>query len=121
MSIQIDLPPKKNLQELLTSDKKLNEIVHRLRLTFKPLKIYLFGSRAYGTHRSDSDYDFVVVVSSTDKTRIQNMQIAKEVLFDLNIAADVFVYNENYFNEWKSELNSIPEVAFNLGLELPIG
>ena len=121
MSNQTDLPPKKNLQEILATDKNLSEIVVRLKAAFKPLKVYLFGSRAYGTNRIESDYDFVVVVSKTEKTRLENMQLASEALFDLNIAADVFVYDENYFNEWRQELNSIPEAAANLGLELPLG
>ncbi len=121
MSTHIDLPPKKNLQDILSSDNNFNEIILRLKNTFNPLKIFLFGSRVYGTDRADSDYDFAVVVAKTDKTRIENMRIAREILFDLNISVDVFVYDEDYFNDWKNELNSIPEVAFNLGLELPLG
>jgi predicted nucleotidyltransferase len=75
----------------------------------------------YGTNRPDSDYDFVVVVPKTEKTRAENMRIAKEAVFDLNISVDVFVYDEAYFNDWKTELNSIPEVAHSLGLEIPLG
>lgn len=32
--------------------------------------------------------------------------------------ADVFVYTENEFNEWKNEFSSIPNIVVTEGLEL---
>jgi len=41
---------------------ELDEIVARLVATFQPMRIYLFGSRARGDARPDSDYDFLVEI-----------------------------------------------------------
>ena len=50
------------------------------------------------------------------------MSKARSLLHDkCNISADVFVFSEAEFDEWKTELNSIPETALNTGLELDLG
>ncbi|WP_413944426.1 nucleotidyltransferase domain-containing protein [Bdellovibrio sp. HCB-162] len=121
MSYESELPFKKNPQEILAEDPKLSLVVSRLQSLFNPLHIYLFGSRVTGLNRVNSDYDFVVVVSKTEKSRLENMQFARQALFDLDVSVDVFVYEETEFNEWKNELNSIPEAAYNLGVELSCG
>src|ERR1700675_2792395 len=43
-------------------DPTLIEITRRLVETYRPERIYLFGSRARGSAGSDSDYDLLVVV-----------------------------------------------------------
>ena len=43
-------------------DPILDEITRRLVETYRPERIYLFGSRARGTAGADSDYDLLVVV-----------------------------------------------------------
>ena len=115
------LPPKIDLQNLIKTDKNILQIYSRLKTAFNPTQMFLFGSRAMGTNREDSDYDIAVVVAHTDKSRLQNMDVAREALFDLDISADVFVYGQQEFDEWKNELNSIPEAAYNLGVELTLG
>ena len=116
-----NLPPKVNLQDLITNDKNILQIYSRLKTAFNPTQMFLFGSRAMGTNREDSDYDIAVVVAHTDKDRIENMNTARKALFDLDITAEVFVYGQQEFDEWKNELNSIPEAAYNLGVELTLG
>jgi predicted nucleotidyltransferase len=44
--------------EELCNNLELNDV--------QVLNIYLFGSRVYGTHRADSDYDFLIVVRDRD-------------------------------------------------------
>ena len=41
--------------------EELSEIVGRIAAEYGMLKVYLFGSRARGNNRSDSDYDFCVL------------------------------------------------------------
>lgn len=45
----------------LVKDPKLNEAVIRLVECLRPRAIILFGSRARGDPRSDSDYDLLVI------------------------------------------------------------
>ncbi|MFN8847837.1 MAG: hypothetical protein ACK5V3_07175 [Bdellovibrionales bacterium] len=69
-----------------------------------------------------SDYDFVLVVPGNTKSRLSNLSKASDLHFEkFKISADDFVYSEKEFNEWKDELNSIPETALNTGRELDLG
>lgn len=103
-------------------DPKLTKIVEILKKEFGPKRLFLFGSRASGTARDDSDYDFVVVVEETSKNRFENMGLANQALRSAGISAAVeaFVYDQSEFDEWKSELSSIPETAVNTGAEIDL-
>jgi predicted nucleotidyltransferase len=46
-----------------TTEDVLPEIVRRLVEKFDPEEIILFGSRAWGQPRPDSDYDLFVIVA----------------------------------------------------------
>jgi predicted nucleotidyltransferase len=103
-------------------DLKLKQIVKALKKEFKPSRMFLFGSRANGTHRKDSDYDFVLVVPGDRKSRVTNLARASELLSDkFGVSADVFVYSQREFDDWKNELSSIPETALNTGKEIDLG
>lgn len=103
-------------------DKKLEEIVSVLKNEFMPTRLFLFGSRANGSARADSDYDFVLVVPQNTKARWENMEKARHLLHEkCNISADVFVYSQNEFDEWQDEFSSIPETAKNTGQEIDLG
>lgn len=104
-----------------TDSKTLNLITEALKDEFNPSRLFLFGSRANGTARKDSDYDFVVVVKKTTKSRAENMLRATKALSHVGVKADVFVYSEKEFLEWKDELSSIPETALNTGREIDLG
>lgn len=101
--------------------KTLELITEALKEEFTPSRLFLFGSRANGTARQDSDYDFVVVVKKTTKSRAENMLRASKALEHINAQVDVFVYSEKEFDEWKNELSSIPETALNTGREIELG
>ena len=103
------------------NDPILNEIVSRLSKEFHPSRIFLFGSRAKGTARPDSDYDLLLVVNEDTVRRLESMKRARRVLDDLDVLTDVFVYSQKEFDEWKDELSSIPETALHDGMELKVG
>ncbi len=103
-------------------DPKLKKIVETLKEEFNPSRLFLFGSRANGNSRADSDCDFVLVVPKNKKSRITNMSKASDLLWDkFKISADVFVYSQKEFDEWKDEFSSIPETALNTGREIKLG
>lgn len=112
---------KKSFYEILSSDPLILSIRQKLTDAFHPSRMFLFGSRASGMNRKDSDYDILLVVKETHGSRWDSMDKAKKILSDLHISADVFVYSEKEFNEWKDELNSVAEAAHNLGVEVPLG
>ena len=48
-------------------EQTLNEIVRRLVADYKPEKIILFGSYAYGEPNEDSDLDMLIVKETPDR------------------------------------------------------
>jgi uncharacterized protein len=67
--------------------RELNRVVRRLVEAFDPLAIYLFGSRARGDAKEDSDYDLMLVLAD-DNTRVRSRQavwdVAKSDRFHVN-------------------------------------
>jgi predicted nucleotidyltransferase len=103
----------------LSLDPKLEQIVGYLRGEFSPLKIYLFGSRAKGTARADSDYDFVVVSSREDFDKWQAFDKARRDIFEkFGVSADVWVYSQAVFNDLLQDFGSMPETAIHTGVEV---
>ena len=104
------------------SEQKLKIILDALKREFNPTQIFLFGSQVNQKAHVDSDYDLVVVVPETQRSRVENMRIARALVRKVaEVSADVFVYDQKEFDEYKNELSSIPETALNTGRELDLG
>jgi predicted nucleotidyltransferase len=102
-------------------DSTLEEIVRKLSDKFKPKKVYLFGSRANGSERPDSDYDLFLIIESSDLSPAQRVVEAEKILWGTWTPVDVFIYTQSEFDEWKNELNTIANTVFSEGQELEIG
>lgn len=74
----------------------LKEAVQKIITEYQPEKIILFGSRAKGEARPDSDYDFIIV-KKTDERWIRRSLAIPNVL----IQADFFVYTPEEFEKMK--------------------
>jgi excisionase family DNA binding protein len=73
-----------------TVDAWLPMIVGRIVRVVNPAKIVLFGSRARGDAREDSDYDLLVIVDAATNRRALRIAIRRS-FDDLAVAADVVV------------------------------
>jgi predicted nucleotidyltransferase len=104
-------------------DNKLETIVTALKKQFNPTRLFLYGSRASGTNRPDSDYDFVLVLPKFDsKNRYAIMsQISSKFFQELDVEVQVWIYSQEDFDDWKDEFSSIPETALNTGREIELG
>ena len=72
-------------------ETQLLEIIReRITRSFQPLRIILFGSRARGSARPDSDVDSLVVFRSVTDKRRAAVEI-RRVLSDLPVAKDIIV------------------------------
>ncbi len=78
-------------------DRKLGEIVDRLRAAFSPVAIYFFGSYAYGTPRPHSDIDLLVVVPDSPLSPYQRDGAAYRALRGIGVPKDVLVYTRAEF------------------------
>lgn len=102
----------------IIKDKSLSEIVTKLKDHFKPVRIYLFGSRAQGTAHSESDYDLMLVVKNSEKDPTARAREARQILWGRSIAVDIFIYTEEEFNEFKDEFSSIAHTVATEGVEI---
>lgn len=69
---------------------RINLVRDRIVSGFQPIRVILFGSRATGTHRPDSDVDLLVVMPSPADKRALAVDM-RRALSDLPIAKDIVV------------------------------
>ena len=69
--------------------RKINGLANLIRKKFRPEKIILFGSHAYGDPSQDSDIDILVVMDTPLPLTEQAFLIRREL--DKNISIDVIV------------------------------
>ncbi len=86
----------------------------------KVLKIFLFGSRAKGTYRQDSDFDFFVIVdkklSFNEKWNI--IDEIKIKLAKLRIPNDIIIKSSDEVEEEKNDVGRITYYVFKEGIEV---
>lgn len=98
-----------------TDDPRLAEVVRRLVATYRPERIYLFGSAARGDRDSDSDYDLMVVVPDDTPPDLRRSGRAYEALWGLSVAADVLVWTRTAFNQRTHLKASLPATILREG------
>lgn len=79
-------------------EQVLPEIVRRLRATFDPCTIYLFGSCAYGQVGRASDVDLLVVVPDSALDFFDRTTLAYRALDRIGVPLDVMVYTRAEFD-----------------------
>lgn len=85
----------------------IEEVKNRLVKAYDPVKIYLFGSYAWGTPNEDSDLDLLIVVEkSTEKTYIRPFA-AYDALFGMGISKDILVYTKEEFEKYSNNIASL--------------
>lgn len=83
-----------------------------------PEKVILFGSRARGDARPDSDVDFVVVASEPfgeDRDRRAETMRIWHALSGLGVSKDILVYSSDEWEYWHDCMNHVLGRAFHEG------
>lgn len=86
------------------SNQILREIVDRILDTEQPERIVLFGSRARGTERPNSDFDLLVIKKSKEP-RYRRSARMYTVLASLPVEVEIMVYTPKEIAEW----GAVPE------------
>lgn len=83
-------------------------------------QILLFGSRAQGTARPDSDYDVLAVVSNNldRKERLHLSTRCRQRLAQLGVDVDVFVKSRDELRDYGDKRGSIVHEALNSGIPI---
>ena|SRR5207302_1820882 len=69
----------------------LGEIVRRLATGLQPVRIFLFGSHAYGNPVDDSDIDLLIEVPDSKEPRHRRAAVAYGLLQGLAAPTELFV------------------------------
>lgn len=75
----------------MTNQSKINQIVRKITQEFKPKKVILFGSYAWGNPTKDSDVDIFVIHESPDRRLNREIKL-RQAVFPAGIAVDVVSY-----------------------------
>ena len=96
-------------------DPALEEIVRRLVKTYRPERVYLFGSVARGDAGPDSDYDIMLVVPDDAPPEFRRSRAAYEVLWGTGAASDVLVWTASQFDSRRHLAASLPATILREG------
>jgi HEPN domain-containing protein/predicted nucleotidyltransferase len=96
----------------------LDVVRDRLVDKLGPERIYLFGSRAYGIPRSDSDLDLVLVFPSS-ANGVNELGIkARGIIGDIGCGVDVLVYTSDVFDRRSGWSANFEHTVRNKGILL---
>ena len=88
------------------------------RQSYTARKLILFGSRATGHERPDSDWDILLVVAEplTRQIRMKLWLPIDNALSRLGIAADIIIKNESDYERDKSDTGKVTYYAEKTGV-----
>ena len=105
---------KLSMESKPSDDIVIEKMVRRIVDHSHPLKIILFGSRARGTARTDSDVDLLVVLSSVgSRTRA-----AAEIygyLGAVGLSKDIVIFTPKELDEYKDVEGTVIKPALEEG------
>lgn len=96
----------------------LEPLIARLKEHYQPLQIWLFGSRARGAARADSDWDVAAVLPDEARSELFDPSTVWRLLHQDEFGADVVVFAKSEFDEDRSTPNTIPFVIAREGILL---
>jgi predicted nucleotidyltransferase len=95
-----------------SEDEALRVVVDRLGEAIRPESIWLFGSRARGTHRPDSDFDLLVVTRVADGEAGRDYDRVYEPIRGLGVACDVVpIRIDDFFEELDDPVSMFSDIA----------
>ena len=97
------------------SPELLNEMTSRLVAEFRPEKVILFGSYAWGEPGEDSDVDLLVIVAESDEKPVQRAVRAHRSLSGLNVSKDVLVKTRMEFERYQDVKASLENMILQRG------
>ena len=92
------------------TEEILDEIVETLVQEIAPEQIYLFGSRARGNARPDSDIDLLIVEREpfgTNRSRRRELARIRRALSLFRVPKDILVYSQDEMAKWQHAVNHI--------------
>lgn len=98
----------------IISENKIDELVQRIVNAVHPERIILFGSRARGDNRPDSDIDLLIIQKSS-QPRYRRAAPIRRAIVGLVPSKDIVVYTPEEVEEWRSVPNAFVMTAISQG------
>ena len=99
-----------HLTMIKVTEEILGQMAEAIVREVHPARVYLFGSRAKGCARDDSDVDLLVVEDQPfgpGRSRLQELQRIRGALSSYFIPKDVLVFSADEFAHWGTSPNHI--------------
>ena len=100
------------------SDAVLEQMVQKIVEEVDPEQVILFGSRARGDMRAESDVDLVVVESKPfgqERSRRKETARLYRSLSGFGISKDILLYSRDEVEYWRDSLNHVLARALREG------
>jgi predicted nucleotidyltransferase len=85
----------------MVTRREITELCDRIARKFKPERIILFGSYAYGVPNEDSDVDLLVVLPLTDSRTAKAIEIRNAIPVDFPL--DLLACSPDYLKQRVSQ------------------
>ena len=92
------------------TERLLGEMVQAIVAEVDPEQVILFGSRARGDERENSDIDLIVVEAEPfgpERSRHKELVRLYHALAGFRVPADVLVYSHEDIDYWRDSLNHV--------------
>lgn len=103
------------------TDALLDQMVQAIVAEVDPEQVILFGSRARGDAREDSDVDLVVVEAEPfGKTRSRRLEAARvyQAVAGFDALTDILIYSRDEVDHWRDSVNHVLARALREGTVL---
>jgi len=99
----------------MTADPLVQRVVKRIAEAIQPTQIILFGSRATGAARPDSDLDLLIVYSGAKSKREGELEVQR--LFPLrDFSMDLFVLTPEELETYRHVANTLAREVTERGV-----
>lgn len=105
------MQPPSGAAATFLEDERLVRFLDEVVRTHHPLAVYLFGSRAEGRARPDSDYDLLVVLPDDATEEDLDVGRAYESVIRASVPGDVIPTTREVFLACRDNLSTIEGVA----------
>ena len=97
-----------------TTPQSIQQAVALLRAAAPKATIVMFGSRARGDARPDSDMDLLLIEPRLSSRRREMVRL-RDVLRPLRLRVDILVISRRMFREWADVPGTVNHAAANEG------